>query len=102
MIQQSHVFAGAAEGFSITPFAAGHLVGSCAWRITTPQDEDIVYAVHYNHRKQVLSTQLACRQPSCLLSVPFARHANPVAGTVGHLLWLYTVKCILSGCALFN
>ena len=44
--------AGAAEGFTITPFAAGHLVGGCAWRITTPEDEDIVYAVHYNHRKQ--------------------------------------------------
>ena len=45
--------AGVAEGFTITPFAAGHLVGGCAWRITTPEDEDIVYAVHYNHRKQV-------------------------------------------------
>lgn len=45
--------AGAAEGFTITPFAAGHLIGGCAWRITTPEDEDIVYAVHYNHRKQV-------------------------------------------------
>ena len=45
--------AGAGEGFTITAVAAGHLIGGCAWRITTPEDEDIVYAVHYNHRKQV-------------------------------------------------
>ena len=51
--------AGNAEGFSITPFTAGHLLGGCAWRITTPGDEDIVYAVHYNHRKQARAT-LVC------------------------------------------
>ncbi|CAK0764272.1 hypothetical protein CVIRNUC_003141 [Coccomyxa viridis] len=50
--QQVFSLSGNAEGFSITPFAAGHLLGGCAWRITTPGDEDIVYAVHYNHRKQ--------------------------------------------------
>ena len=52
VIMQRRARAGNAEGFSITPFAAGHLLGGCAWRITTPGDEDIVYAVHYNHRKQ--------------------------------------------------
>ena len=52
--------AGNAEGFSITPFAAGHLLGGCAWRITTPGDEDIVYAVHYNHRKQARATPGCC------------------------------------------
>ena len=51
--------AGNAEGFSITPVAAGHLLGGCAWRITTPGDEDIVYAVHYNHRKQARA-ELGC------------------------------------------
>ena len=60
--------AGAAQGFTITPFAAGHLVGGCAWRITTPEDEDIVYAVHYNHRKQACTacmlTLLSLRVPS--------------------------------------
>ena len=52
--------AGAGEGFTITPVAAGHLIGGCAWRITTPENEDIVYAVHYNHRKQV-------RRDDCML-----------------------------------
>ena len=56
LARRSDPAAGAAEGFTITPFAAGHLVGGCAWRITTPEDEDIVYAVHYNHRKQASCT----------------------------------------------
>ena len=59
VMTQCWACAGNAEGFSITPFAAGHLLGGCAWRITTPGDEDIVYAVHYNHRKQARA-ELGC------------------------------------------
>ena len=62
MAKRGLACAGNAEGFSITPFAAGHLVGGCAWRITTPGDEDIVYAVHYNHRKQARA-KLGCSSP---------------------------------------
>ena len=67
-IMQRRACAGNAEGFSITPFAAGHLLGGCAWRITTPGDEDIVYAVHYNHRKQARA----------MLGCSFGNHAGCV------------------------
>jgi len=43
---------GAGEGFSLTPFVAGHLIGGCIWRVTNREEEHIVYAVHYNHRKE--------------------------------------------------
>ena len=75
--------AGNAEGFSITPFAAGHLLGGCAWRITTPGEEDIVYAVHYNHRKQARAT-LGCSHDAyepCMtgseLVCDFLSHVEP-------------------------
>ena len=35
----------------MTPFVAGHLLGGALWRVTTPDEEHIVYAVAYNHRK---------------------------------------------------
>lgn len=36
---------------SVTAFAAGHLVGGTIWQIMTSADEQIVYAVNWNHRK---------------------------------------------------
>lgn len=43
--------AGKGEGMSLTAFAAGHLVGGALWQLLTRQGEQIVYAVHWNHRK---------------------------------------------------
>lgn len=45
--------AGKGEGLTITPFAAGHLIGGSIWRISTAVGEDVVYAVDYNHRKEL-------------------------------------------------
>ncbi len=38
---------------TITPFAAGHMIGGSIWRITSAVGEDVVYAVDYNHRKEL-------------------------------------------------
>ena len=46
-------FAGKGEGLTITPFAAGHMIGGSIWRISTAVGEDVVYAVDYNHRKEL-------------------------------------------------
>ena len=43
--------AGKGEGMSLTAFAAGHLVGGAVWQLVTRDGEQIVYAVHWNHRK---------------------------------------------------
>ena len=43
---------GKGHGLSITPFAAGHLVGGAMWKIGKDEGEDIVYAIDYNHKKE--------------------------------------------------
>ena len=40
-----------AAGIEITPYAAGHTLGGCIWRIKMGIDE-IVYASHYNHTNE--------------------------------------------------
>ena len=47
------IAAGKGSGLTITPFAAGHMIGGSIWSITTAVDEQIVYAVDYNHRKEL-------------------------------------------------
>lgn len=37
--------AGLGAGFTLTALAAGRLLGGALWRVTTPDGEDIVYAV---------------------------------------------------------
>lgn len=39
------------EGITITPYAAGRLLGGTVWKISK-DTEDIIYAVDYNHRKE--------------------------------------------------
>lgn len=43
--------AGKGEGMTITPYAAGHLLGGTIWKITK-DTEEILYAVDFNHRKE--------------------------------------------------
>ncbi|KAF7638849.1 Cleavage and polyadenylation specificity factor subunit 2 [Meloidogyne graminicola] len=40
------------NGFQITPFPAGHHIGGAIWRITKMGEEEIVYAVDFNHKKE--------------------------------------------------
>ncbi|VDK54435.1 unnamed protein product [Anisakis simplex] len=41
-----------ANGLQITPLPAGHMIGGAIWRITKMGDEEIVYAVDFNHKKE--------------------------------------------------
>lgn len=34
------------------PLPAGHMIGGAIWRISKMGDEEIVYAVDFNHRKE--------------------------------------------------
>ncbi|RCN36652.1 RNA-metabolizing metallo-beta-lactamase [Ancylostoma caninum] len=36
----------------ITALPAGHMIGGAMWRITRHDEEDIIYAVDYNHKKE--------------------------------------------------
>jgi len=39
-------------GLSITPLAAGHMIGGTIWKIVKDNEEDIIYALDYNHKKE--------------------------------------------------
>ena len=43
---------GKGHGLTITPFAAGHMVGAAMWKIVKDGEEDMIYAVDYNHKKE--------------------------------------------------
>jgi len=43
---------GKGQGLVITPMAAGHMIGGTLWKIVKDGEEDIVYAVDYNHKKE--------------------------------------------------
>lgn len=40
------------NGLQITALPAGHMLGGAIWRITKMGEEEIVYAVDYNHKKE--------------------------------------------------
>lgn len=49
---QTYHLEGPGSGLTITPLAAGHMVGGTIWKIVKDNEEDIVYAVDYNHKKE--------------------------------------------------
>lgn len=36
----------------ITPLPAGHMIGGTIWKIVKDGEEEIVYALDYNHKKE--------------------------------------------------
>ncbi len=46
------LFSGKGEGIVITPLSAGHMIGGAIWKIPKDGEEDIVYAVDFNHKKE--------------------------------------------------
>lgn len=49
---QTVLLKGKGEGLSITPVPAGHMIGGSIWKIVKDGEEDIVYAVDYNHKRE--------------------------------------------------
>lgn len=66
------VWAGKAKGFTVTPFQAGHLLGGALWRINTPQQEQLVYAMDLNQRRERhlggCMLEMAANRPLLLIS----------------------------------
>ena len=65
----------------ITPLPAGHMLGGTVWKIVKDGDEDIIYAVDYNHKKErhLNSCELErIRRPSLLITDAYnARYVQP-------------------------
>uniref|UniRef100_T1J0U4 Cleavage and polyadenylation specificity factor subunit 2 n=1 Tax=Strigamia maritima TaxID=126957 RepID=T1J0U4_STRMM len=76
---QSVSLKGKGHGLTITPLMAGHMIGGTIWRIVKDGEEDIVYAVDYNHKKErhlngcVLET---ISRPSLLITDAFNTNYN--------------------------
>lgn len=43
---------GKVYGLSIVPMPAGHMIGGTMWKIMKAGEEDIIYAVDFNHKKE--------------------------------------------------
>uniref|UniRef100_A0A665WMV0 Cleavage and polyadenylation specificity factor subunit 2 n=1 Tax=Echeneis naucrates TaxID=173247 RepID=A0A665WMV0_ECHNA len=44
---------GKGHGLSITPLPAGHMIGGTIWKIVKDGEEEIVYAVDFNHKREI-------------------------------------------------
>jgi Cft2 family RNA processing exonuclease len=51
----NYLCAGNGQGLIITPLPAGHMIGGAIWKISKEGEEEIVYAVDYNHKKERLN-----------------------------------------------
>uniref|UniRef100_A0A2R5LLA6 Cleavage and polyadenylation specificity factor subunit 2 n=2 Tax=Ornithodoros turicata TaxID=34597 RepID=A0A2R5LLA6_9ACAR len=49
---QTVALKGKGQGLSITPLPGGHMIGGTIWRIVKDGEEDILYAVDFNHKKE--------------------------------------------------
>ncbi|CAM9926932.1 unnamed protein product, partial [Sphacelaria rigidula] len=50
---QHLTFSGRGAGVTITPYAAGRMIGAAVWRVSwQTEDNDIVYATAYNHKPE--------------------------------------------------
>lgn len=49
---QSVSLKGKDDNITITPLAAGHMIGGTIWKIVKVGEEDIVYATDFNHKKE--------------------------------------------------
>ena len=50
---------GNGQGLTITALPAGHMIGGAIWKISKEGEEEIVYAVDYNHKKERSNTSMS-------------------------------------------
>lgn len=46
------LFLGKGRGLTIIPYPAGHMIGGTLWKIIKDGEDDILYAVDFNHKKE--------------------------------------------------
>lgn len=76
---QTVALKGKGQGISITPLPAGHMIGGTIWRIVKDGEEDILYAIDFNHKNErhlnrcILET---VARPSLLITDSFNANYN--------------------------
>ena len=61
------IYVGRGRGLTIIPYPAGHMIGGTLWKIIKDGEDDILYAVDFNHKKE-RSVLAVCTRSSCSLS----------------------------------
>ena len=46
---------GKGHGLQVTPLPAGHMIGGTMWKIVKEGEEEIIYMVDFNHKKERLA-----------------------------------------------
>ena len=82
--------AGKGHGLTITPYSAGHMVGGTMWKIVKEGEEDIIYAVDYNHKKE----RLVHNMHTHVVKVATCCVLCSVCGKGGHLLCAVQCVCV--------
>lgn len=72
---------GKGHGLSIMPLPAGHMIGGTIWKIVKDGEEEIVYAVDFNHKREIHlngCTVESISRPSLLITDSFnASYVQP-------------------------
>ncbi|KAF3850061.1 hypothetical protein F7725_019780 [Dissostichus mawsoni] len=72
---------GKGHGLSITPLPAGHMIGGTIWKIVKDGEEEIIYAVDFNHKREIHLNGCvldSISRPSLLITDSFnARYVQP-------------------------
>lgn len=72
---------GKGHGLSIMPLPAGHMIGGTIWKIVKDGEEEIVYAVDFNHKREIHlngCTLESISRPSLLITDSFnATYVQP-------------------------
>lgn len=72
---------GKGHGLSIMPLPAGHMIGGTIWKIVKDGEEEIVYAVDFNHKREIHlngCTVESISRPSLLITDSFnATYVQP-------------------------
>uniref|UniRef100_A0A673AU12 Cleavage and polyadenylation specificity factor subunit 2 n=1 Tax=Sphaeramia orbicularis TaxID=375764 RepID=A0A673AU12_9TELE len=72
---------GKGHGLSITPLPAGHMIGGTIWKIVKDGEEEVVYAVDFNHKREIHlngCTLESISRPSLLITDSFnATYVQP-------------------------
>uniref|UniRef100_A0A8C3ADG4 Cleavage and polyadenylation specificity factor subunit 2 n=1 Tax=Cyclopterus lumpus TaxID=8103 RepID=A0A8C3ADG4_CYCLU len=72
---------GKGHGLSITPLPAGHMIGGTIWKIVKDGEEEIIYAVDFNHKREIHLNGCileSISRPSLLITDSFnAKYVQP-------------------------
>ena len=99
---ETYKFTGKGAGLAITALEAGHLIGGAMWRIVKEGEEDIIYAVDVNpkrekHLRGALKSIETISRPSLLITDAYNAEYKSISLKDRHALLAETITDTLRG-----